>query len=80
MQFGCVEMILTIASYVLLVSSMFPAGFLSSTASFQLRLDLHLLQVFVGGVLVAVVLHLAQVSALWGQHGVHLRDGHNNEF
>lgn len=37
-------------------------------------LDLHLFQVFVGGVLVTVVLHLAEVALLWGQHGVNLHN------
>lgn len=44
----------------------------STTCS--LRLDLHLLQVFVGGVLVAVVLHLVEVAFLWCQHGVNLEE------
>lgn len=35
-------------------------------------LDLHLLQVFVGGVFVSMILHLAQVAFLWCQHRVHL--------
>lgn len=37
-------------------------------------LDLHLLQVFVGGVFIAVVLHLVEVAFLWGQHWVHLQE------
>ena len=66
---------------MLLVSSMFPPRFavlLSRlhSATLRLRLDLHLLQVFVGGVLVAVVLHLAEVALLRCQHGVDLRDRH----
>lgn len=39
---------------------------------FRLWLDLHLLQVFVGGVFIAMVLHLAKVTFLWCQHGVDL--------
>lgn len=35
-------------------------------------LDLHLLKVLVGGVFVAMILHLAQVAFLWSQHRVHL--------
>lgn len=35
-------------------------------------LYLHLLQVFVSGVLVAVVLHLAQMPLFWGEHRVNL--------
>lgn len=56
---------------MLLVSSMFPLS-----ALWRLWLDLHLLQVFVGGVFVAVVLHLAEVALLWRQHGVDLREKH----
>lgn len=36
------------------------------------HLDLHLLQVFVGGVFVAMVLHLAEMAFLRRQHGVDL--------
>lgn len=39
------------------------------------HLDLHLLQVFVGGVFVAVVLHLAEMAFLRRQHGVNLGRG-----
>lgn len=46
------------------------------SAPCRLWLDLHLLQIFVGGVFVAVVLHLAEVAFLWCQHGVDLRDRH----
>lgn len=38
----------------------------------RLWLDLHLLQVFVGGVFVAVVLHLVEVPLFGRQHGVDL--------
>lgn len=41
-------------------------------ASCRRHLDLHLLQVLVGGVFVAVVLHLAEVAFLRRQHGVNL--------
>lgn len=37
-----------------------------------LGLDVPLLQIFVGGVLVAMVLHLGQVTLFRGQHGVNL--------
>lgn len=41
----------------------------------RLWLDLHLLQVFVGGVFVAVVLHLVEVPLFGRQHGVDLGGG-----
>lgn len=41
------------------------------------HLDLHLLQVFVGGVFVAVVLHLAEMAFLGRQHGVNLGVRHS---
>ena len=34
----------------------------------------HLLEELVGGVLIAVVLHLVELAFLWGQHGVHLQE------
>lgn len=70
------QMILTIA-YVI-GQQYVPPQLLSSvrlhSAPCRLWLDLHLLQVFVGGVFVAVVLHLAEVAFLWCQHGVNLYD------
>lgn len=33
----------------------------------------HLLKEFVGGVFIAVVLHLTELPFLWAQHGVHLQ-------
>lgn len=62
---------------MLLVSSMSPLRCHSvrlNSATSRLCLDLHLLQVFVGGVFIAVVLHLAKVPFLWCQHGVNLWD------
>lgn len=51
-----------------------------SCALSRLWLDLHLLQIFVGGVFVAVVLHFAEVTLLWCQHGVNLRDDRHRAF
>lgn len=58
----------SIMCYWSVVSS--PSG--SAVPPSRLWLDLHLLQVFVGGVFVAVVLHLVEVPLLWRQHGVDL--------
>ena len=58
-------------SVMLLVSSMLRLHF----APRWWELDLHLLQVFVGGVLVAMVLHLAEVALFGGQHWVNLSQG-----
>lgn len=33
----------------------------------------HLLKEFVGGVFIAMVLHLTELPFLWAQHGVHLQ-------
>lgn len=44
------------------------------------RLDLHLLQVFVGGVFVAMVLHLAEMAFLRRQHGVNLGGRHSTDL
>lgn len=43
-------------------------------------LDLHLLQVFVGGVFIAMVLHLAEMAFLWRQHGVNLGVRHSTDL
>lgn len=44
------------------------------------HLDLHLLQVFVGGVFVAMVLHLAEMAFLGWQHGVNLGVRHSTDL
>lgn len=59
------------SAIILLVSSMFTNLWPHITPWWS-RLDMHLLQVFVGGVFIAMVLHLAQVTLLRTQHRINL--------
>lgn len=50
------------------------APLLVRAAAFSYPSNLHLLQVFVSWVLIAMVLHLVQMTLLWGKHWVNLHN------